>query len=157
MPTTPEAIEAGFNSRLGAIQAVMDSGANFQTAKELRDWLSSDDLAVWSATPDWPTPETRAIWIEFVQSYAPPTNRVWADRRYRAEVTWFEVPPQPGLPVQLHELEEQQLVLAADGVPLGTMQHALPSGRVGLIRAQVSQVVGRIDITYLGPKDLVGT
>lgn len=150
-------IQAGFNSRLGAIRAVTDIGATFQTAQELRHWLGSEELAEWSARPDWPTPETRAMWMEFAQSFTPRANRVWADRRYWAAVTWLGVPPPPGTPVQLHYWAGQPLVLAADGVPLGRLQAAPASGRTGLIRAQVSQDAGRIDIVYLGPDDLVGT
>ena len=150
-------IQAGFNSRLGAIRAATDSGSTFQTAQELRHWLGSEELAAWSARPDWPTPETRAMWMEFAQSFTPRANRVWADRRYWAAVTWLGVPPAPGTPVQLHIWADQPRVLAADGVPLGTLQAAPAPGRVGLIRAQVSQDAGRIDIVYLGPDDLVGT
>jgi hypothetical protein len=150
-------IQAGFNSRLGAIKAVTDSGATFQTSKELRHWLSSEDLAAWSVRSDWPTPETRTMWIEFAQSFAPCASRVWADRRYWARVTWLGVPLPPGTPVQLHRLAGQSRVLAADGTPLGTLQAVFTPGRAGLIRAQVSQDVSRIDITYLGPDDLVGS
>ncbi len=149
-------IQAGFSSRLGAIKAVTDSGATFQTAQDLRHWLGSEELAAWSARPDWPTPETRAMWMEFAQSFTPRANRVWADRRYWAPVTWLGVPPPPGTPLQLHYWAGQPCVLAADGVPLGTMQAALAPGRAGLVRAQVSQDAGRIDIVYLGPDDLVG-
>ncbi|WP_445372060.1 DEAD/DEAH box helicase [Methylomonas sp. HW2-6] len=150
-------IQAGFNSRLGAIKAVADSEATFQTAQELRHWLGSDDLAAWSARPDWPTPETREMWVEFAQSFTPRANRVWADRRYWVGVTWLGVPPPPGTPLQLHYWGGQPRVLAADGVPLGTMQAALAPGRAGLVRAQVSKDAGRIDIVYLGPDDLVAT
>lgn len=149
-------IQAGFSSRLGAIKAVTDSGTTFQTAQELRHWLGSEELAAWNARPDWPTPETRAMWMEFAQSFTPRANRVWADRRYWAPVTWLGVPPPPGTPLQLHYWAGQPRVLAADGVPLGTMQAALAPGRAGLVRAQVSQDAGRIDIVYLGPDDLVG-
>lgn len=149
-------IQAGFSSRLGAIKAVTNSGATFQTAQELRHWLGSEELATWNARPDWPTPETKAMWMEFVQSFTPRANSIWADRRYWAPVTWLGVPPPPGTPLQLYYWAGQPRVLAADGAPLGTMQAALVSGRAGLVRAQVSQDVGRIDIVYLGPDDLVG-
>lgn len=147
-------IQAGFNSRLGAIRAVTDSGATFQTARELRQWLGSEELAAWNARPAWPTPETRAMWVEFAQSFTPRANRVWADRRYWAGVTWLGAPPPPGTPVQLHYWAGRPLVLAADGVPLGRLQTAPRPGRAGLIRAEVSQDEGRIDIVYLGPDDL---
>ena len=149
-------IQAGFNSRLAAIKAVTDTGATFPTGQELRQWLNSEAVAAWSAQPDWPTAETKAMWTEFVQNFSPRENRTWADRRYWANVTWLSAPPPPDTPVQVHHWGGQPCVLSADGTPLGTVQAALNSGRAGLMRAQVSQDVGRIDLTYLGPDDLSG-
>lgn len=147
-------IQAGFNSRLGAIKVVTDTGATFQTAHELRHWLNSEALASWRERPDWPTPETRAMWMEFTQSFILQVNRVWADRRYRASVQWLGVPLPPGTPVHLHDWNGQVGVLAPDGTRLGTLPSALNPKRAGVVRAQVSQDFGRIDLTYLGPDDL---
>ena len=149
-------IQAGFNSRLAAIKAVADTGATFQTGQELRQWLNSEAVAAWSAQPDWPTAETKAMWMEFAQSFTPRENRTWADRRYWANVAWSGARPPPGTPVHLHYWNGQPRVLSADGMLLGTVQAALNPARAGLVRAQVSQDVGRIDITYLGPDDLSG-
>lgn len=149
-------IQAGFNSRLGAIKAVIDTGAIFQTGQELRQWLSSEAGVAWSAQPDWPTPETKAMWTDFAQSFNPRESRIWADRRYRADVIWLGTPPPPGTPVQVHHWAGQPRVLAADGTSLGIVQAALNPRKVGLVRAQVSQDMGKIDLTYLGPDDLAG-
>jgi hypothetical protein len=150
-------IQAGFASRLGAIKAVIDTGATFGTGHELRQWLSSEAVAVSSLRPDWPTPETKAIWTEFTQSFNPRDSRTWADRRYRTEVMWLGVPPPPGTLVQIHHRAGQSQVLSADGASLGTLQTELNPRKTGLIRAQVSQDVGQIDLAYLGPDDLSGT
>jgi hypothetical protein len=150
-------IQAGFNSRLAAIKAVTDTGATFTTGLELRQWLNSDGIAVWSARPDWPTAETKAMWTEFAASFTPRDNRTWTDRRYWAGVAWYGAPPPPRAPVQLHEWNGQRLVLAADGMPLGTLQAALNPLRRGLVRATVSGEAGKIDLSYLGPDDLAGT
>jgi superfamily II DNA/RNA helicase len=148
-------IQAGFNSRLAAIKAVADTGAIFQTGQELRQWLNSEAVAAYSAQPNWPTAETKAMWMEFAQSFTPRENRTWADRRYWANVAWLGAPPPPDTPVQVHHWGGQARVLSTDGTPLGTVQAALNPGRAGLMRAEVSQDVGRIDITYLGPDDLL--
>ena len=149
-------IQAGFNSRLAAVKAVIDTGATFQTGQELRQWLYSEAVAAWSTQPDWPTAETKAMWTDFAQSFTPRENRTWADRRYWANVAWLGAPPPPGTPVQVHHWSGQPRVLSADGTPLGTVQAALNPGRAGLLRAQVAHDIRRIDITYLGPADLSG-
>lgn len=149
-------IQAGFNSRLAAIKAVTDTGATFQSGQELRQWLNSEAVSAWSAQPDWPTAETKAMWTDFAQNFTLRENRVWADRRYWANVAWLGASPPPGTPVQIHQWSGQPRVLSTDGTLLGTVQSALNPGRVGLLRAQVAQDLGRIDITYLGPADLSG-
>ncbi|MBG6173092.1 superfamily II DNA/RNA helicase [Labrenzia sp. EL_208] len=149
-------IQAGFNSRLAAIKAVTDTGATFQTGQELRQWLASEAVAAWNAQPNWPTAETKKMWTEFVQSFTPHNNRTWADRRYKVNVAWFVAPPPPGTPVHVQHLNGHPRVLSSDGAVLGNLQAALNPGRAGLLRAQVSEDVELIEITYLGPADLSG-
>jgi len=147
-------IQAGFNSRLAAIKAVIDTGASFTTGNDLRQWLNSDVVAAWSAQVDWPTRETRQIWTEFVQSFTPSANQTWAYRHYWASVTWFSAPLPPGTAVQIHQFEGRSWLLSPDGAPLGTVQAALNSGRSGLLKTQVAQDVSKVDLVYLGPDDL---
>ena len=147
-------IQAGFTSRLAAIKAVTDTRATFTTGRELRPWLNSDAVAAWSALPDWPTAETKTMWTNLVQSFMLHERRTWTDRRYWSGVAWSGVPPRPGTPVQLYQRNGQCLVLAADGLPLGTLQATLNPHRRGLIRATVSAEAEKIDVVYLGPDDL---
>ena len=147
-------IQAGFTSRLAAIKAVTDTRATFATGRELRVWLNSDAVAAWSARPDWPTAETKTMWTNLVQSFMLHGNRTWSDRRYRSGVAWSGAPPSPGTPVQLYHRNGQWLVLAADGLPVGTLQAALNPNRRGLIRATVATEAEKIDLVYLGPDDL---
>jgi hypothetical protein len=149
-------IQAGFNSRLAAIKAVTDTAATFTTGQELRQWLSSEAVAALSALPDWPTLETKSMWMEFARSFTPAEKRTWADRRYWANVAWLGAPPPPGTVVQVYDWASQPRVLSADGAQIGTLQGALNPRRVGLLRAQVAQDINKIDLTYLGPEDLVG-
>jgi hypothetical protein len=149
-------IRAGFNSRLAAIKAVTHTGAMFQTGQELGLWLNSEAVAARRALPDWPTAETKAMWTECAQSSSPREDHTWSDRRYWANVAWLGAPPLPGTCLQLHHRNGRPLVLSADGTTLGTVQAMLNPTRSGLLCAQVSQDVERIDITYLGPDDLIG-
>ena len=147
-------IQAGFTSRLAAIKAVTDTRASFTTGRELRPWLNSDAVAAWSALPDWPTAETKTMWTNLAKSFMLHDNGTWSDRRYWSGVAWSGVPPPPGTPVQLNQWNGQWLVLAADGLPLGTLQAALNPHRRGLVRATVSAEAEKIDLVYLGPDDL---
>ena len=149
-------IQAGFNSRLAAIKAVTDTDAIFQNGRELREWLNSEDVLTRSALPDWPTAETKAMWAEFVGSFTPQEDQVWAERRYWASVKWLGIPPPPGTPVQVHHLAGQSHVVSSEGLLIGTVQARLNPSRAGQLRVQVAQNVGRIDISYLGPADLIG-
>ena len=97
------------------------------------------------------------MWAEFLQSFRRSDNRTWAERKYVATVAWLAAAPPPGTAVQIHDFAGHPRVLAADGAPLGTLQAALNPARTGLARAQASQQVGRIDISYLGPNDLSAT
>jgi hypothetical protein len=96
------------------------------------------------------------MWADFVQSFTPRENRTWANRRYKANVAWRDAPLLPGTPVQIYHWSGQPCVLSIDGTLLGTVKAALNPGRVGLLRAQVAQDVGGINISYMGPDDLSG-
>lgn len=147
-------IQAGFNSRLAAIKAVTDTGATFTTGRELRAWLDSDAVAAWSAQPDWPTAETKAMWANLMQSFVLYEDQTWSERRYWSGVAWSGVPPQAGSAVQIYQRNGQWLVLADDGLPLGTLQAAINPDRRGLVHAVVSEEAEKIDLVYFGPDDL---
>ena len=95
------------------------------------------------------------MWTRMVQTSVRNDNLTWQERRGSVGVVWSEVPPSPGAPVQVYQWEDRSLVLAADGLPLGTLDAALNRQRRGLIRANVSSEVAKIDLVYLGPDDLL--
>jgi hypothetical protein len=148
-------IQAGFTSRLAAIKAVADTGANFATLAQLQDWLDSDLVTAFSQPQDWPTPETASLWSTFRENFVPLEKRKWTERRYWAWVKWKpEVAPLVGAPVRLRVLDGQRLVMAPDGAAVGELQAALNPRPDGLLRASVSAEANKIDITYFGPDDL---
>ncbi|KAK44934.1 hypothetical protein BG58_22430 [Caballeronia jiangsuensis] len=150
-------IQAGFPSRFAAIKAVNDTAATFRDAHELRVWLKSDAVAAWSTTSGWPSAETVSMWNEFVNGFAPRESSFWSERKYLAPSGWHEVPPPPGTPVRLFHLNDRPVVLDATGAPLGTLEAPLNPKRTGLARALVSNDVGKVLISYLGPDDLWAT
>jgi hypothetical protein len=97
------------------------------------------------------------MWNEFVNGFAPRESSFWSERKYLAPSGWHEVPPPPGTPVRLFRLNDRPVVLDATGAPLGTLGAPLNPKRTGLARALVSNDVGKVLISYLGPDDLWAT
>ncbi len=147
-------IQAGFNSRLAAVKAVNDTGALFTNSRGLKDWLKSDEVQAFSLQRNWPTEETRAIWNEFLKSFTPIEDRTWSERRYWVNVAWYNAPPPSGTAVRLYRWNNETLVLAGDGIPLGFSEAPLNNAHQGLIHATTSIQHGRVDLKYLGPDDL---
>ena len=148
-------VQAGFTSRLAAIKTATDTRAAYETGGELRSWLNSDAATAWSEMPDWPTSETKTMWTKLAQTSKKNDSRTWKERHYSVGVAWSRVPPSPGTPVQVYQWRDQSLVLAADGLPLGTLRTAVNRQRRGLIRASVSSEAEKVNLVYLGPDDLL--
>lgn len=147
-------IQAGFTSRLAAIKAVTDTGANLATLGELQAWLGSDVVQAFDQLGDWLTAETKVLWSEFVAGFVPVEKRTWSERRYWAWVQWHEgLLPVAGTALRLKVLSGQRLVMAADGSVMGNLQAVLNPNHRGLLRAQVSAEADKVDITYFGPDD----
>jgi len=147
-------IQAGFNSRVGAIRAAQDAHANFGTAAEMRAWLRSPIVRALSARPDWPTAETKHMWLALLQQYESADDFAWAKRVYLGDVSWFDGPAPANMPVGLYHWEGRPLVLTSDGLAIGSLNHPLNPERRGLLRARVSPDPAKIELTYLGPDDL---
>ena len=148
-------IQAGFSSRLAAIKVVNDTDANFTTGLQFRAWLQGPIVAAFTAQADWPSAETRTLWLDFTQNFLPHENRVWTERRYQAQVRWYNTPPPPHTPVVLYHWEGQPVVLSDEGSPLGVLQHPLNPSHEGVIRTTVTRYPpGNVDLSYLGPDDL---
>jgi superfamily II DNA/RNA helicase len=154
-PSASLLIQAGFNSRFAAIKAVTDTGATFATSVELRAWLRSAELAAWSVRDDWPTPDARAIWLEFTRDFEPADNRTWLRHDGMVSVTWNSAPLSQGTPVIIYHQYGEPLVLAPDGTFKGLLNVRLNPKYIGLLRASVSKFPDSLDISYLGPKDLL--
>lgn len=148
-------IQAGFSSRLAAINAVVDTAATFATLAELQAWLDSDIVIAFSQMPDWPTAETAGLWTTFRTGFVPAEKRTWVERRYWAWVQWRPgVLPSAGSPLRLRASGGQRPVMAPDGTVLGDLQAVLNPDRRGLLRAVVSTEANKVDIFYHGPDDL---
>jgi len=146
-------IQAGFNSRLAAIKVVADTGADFQSGRDLRRWLRSDLAIAWSEFADWPTPETHAMWIDFAKGVSPVENNTWSLRKYTGTVDWEGVTPELGTALHFHQMDGINYILAGDGTPLGRIAAAINTERKGLLRVKVGDKLN-IVLDYMGPDDI---
>jgi superfamily II DNA/RNA helicase len=147
-------IQAGFASRLAAIQVVTDTNAQFDSAGQLRAWLSSAEVVALTNAGNWPTPETAEMWQTFRTGFAPTAQAVWMERSYLAQTNWDGATPAEGSPVHIRSASEGlPYILAPDGSVLGRMNAAWNPASKGLLRASVS-ADARVLVNYIGPDDL---
>jgi superfamily II DNA/RNA helicase len=150
-------MQAGFTSRLAAIKAVTDSGAEFANSFELNAWLSSDEVRVLGQNPDWPTPDSHMLWTEFNASYTPPKKTAWSIKEGQFTVSWLEgvAPPPPGTTVVIHHLDDANSMVMSTGYkPLGRLDATFASKPSGIFKAIVSTDSSSIQYTYYGPADI---
>ena len=143
-------IQAGFGSRLAAIQAVTSTGANFDSMRGLMAWLASEEVQALSAAPNWPTPESRALWLDFHGPGGAQAVQAWAATEYTSPITWQGVPMPPGTPLRLGGGPgKERSVFTADFREVGTLGWT-PSS-MGLIVATSTNDLGKFSLEYLGP------
>ena len=143
-------IQAGFGSRLAAIQAVTSTGANFDSMGGMMAWLASEEVQALSAAPNWPTPESHALWLDFHGPGGAQAVQAWAATEYTSPITWQGVPMPPGTPLRLGGGPgKERSVFTADFREVGTLGWT-PSS-MGLIVATSTNDLGKFSLEYLGP------
>ncbi len=148
-------MRAGFDSRVAAISAVRQTAATFSNISEMRDWLREDSVAAAALDPTWPTPESHDLWSQFVRSIAPTRQGVWHKRVSTVEVEWDDAAAHAGKPLRLWSDDRGTLVLDADFTPLGRLKSPLNPKRLGLACTVVASDQRYLEITYLGPSDMI--
>jgi len=147
-------MQAGFTSRLAAIKAVIDTGAEFATAYELGAWLRSKAVKALTERDNWPTPASAPLWKTFLQEYAPPGKKVWSVKYETRTARWRDKGgPRPGTPVKVHNTEGVTLLLSATHDHLGHLDPPIVKGWLGLLLACAGTRANTVAITYYGPDD----
>jgi superfamily II DNA/RNA helicase len=143
-------IQAGFGSRLGAIRAVAETGATFDSMRGLMGWLASDEVAALSATPDWPTPESHPLWVDFNGPGGAQATQPWVATDYTSGITWRGAPMPPGTALRLGGGPgKERSVFTADFRDVGTISWT-PSAQ-GLIVAEATGDTGKFTLEHIGP------
>lgn len=148
-------IQAGFGSRLAAIKAVQDTGADFDSMEGLRKWLASSKVQELSLIESWPTPESRSLWNQFRSPMGVGTLKTWSRMQFDKPVTWFGEPPAKGTPLRFGTGPRSGLIFSAAFEALGKISWSPNANAVGLVVATSSGMQDMFEFVYSGPKDFV--
>lgn len=148
-------IRSGFDHRLAAVKAVVSTGAEFESAAEMRHWIHQ--LDPWYADDKaWPTSESRPAWEVFVSHARRPRIRRW--RRTSEEildVTWYGEVPGPRTWLRVTDFGTDAVQIWSTGFDLlGEAPVQLNPARTGILRAQRLAGSPGIRLLYRGPRDL---
>ena len=149
-------IRSGFDHRLAAVAAVASTGATFESAAEMRQWISDLDPFL-AGNPDWPTPESRSAWEAFTSRARAVRSLRWRRRtRDVGEVTWHDAVPEPGTWLRVSDAETGKIDIWSTGFDLlGEATVRLNPERQGVLRAQRHSDGNGVQLVYRGPGDLV--
>lgn len=148
-------IQAGFGSRLAAIKAIHDTGADFDSMNGLREWLRSSTVEELSQNESWPTPESCSLWDQFRSLAGFSTLKTWHLEHFDAPVTWFGEPPAKGIPLRFGTGPRAGLIYSADFELLGKISWRSNASAVGLAVATSTGMQEKFEFVYAGPKDFV--
>lgn len=149
-------IKAGFASRLGAIQAVEDTGASFDSLGKMRSWLALDVVQALRENPTWPTPDSHELWLEFTQPHTVAQAKPWSHKAYWGPVKWHGVPMPPGKPLRIGGGPgKEHLIYTAEFEEVGEAIYPFNKDAVGLTIAVATGEQERIHFEYIGPEDLI--
>lgn len=144
-------MQSGFGARSAALKIVHETGADFETARELRAWLRSDDIVERSTDASWPTPETHTLWRDYLNTVLAGTDAAWVRLESVEDVDWEEEPAVAGSAVRIRTWDDGvSRVLAPNFTMLGKVRGRLPYSNRGQAKASVSDE-GQLEIEYLGP------
>jgi len=143
-------IQAGFGSRLGAIEAVTSTGADFDSMGGMRAWLASDEVRALSTSPGWPTPQSHALWVDFQGPGGAQAVQEWSATEHTSTIAWQGAPVPPGTPLRLGGGPgKERSVFTADFQEVATL--AWTPGVQGVIVATSTDDPGKLAVEYLGP------
>lgn len=149
-------IRSGFDHRLAAQEAVVSTGADFDSVAGMRQWIQ--DLDPWYANDQaWPSPECRQAWERFASHARSPRARRW--RRSTEDVgavTWYGEVPARKTWLRITDLDADTVQIWSTGFKLlGEASVRLNPERSGILRAQGPDDSLGIRLLYRGPRDLL--
>ena len=144
-------MQAGFNSRIAAINAIETTNAIFSNGLELESWLNSEMVARLSLQDDWPTASTSKIWKSFRLGFKPPSNRIWQSFQIEKIVNWqYGFMPIVNLPVKLENINnDNTIVVNSKGDMVGSINECIDLVKNGVYYCLVNDR-NNLQITFWG-------
>lgn len=148
-------IRSGFDHRLAAIAAAEVTGATFDTAAGMREWLDGLPPEI-TTDRAWPTADSHAAWQEFTGRTARFRSSRWVRHIHSVDdVTWYPDSPSPGSWLRVTDSEEGGIALWSPSFDrLGQANVALNASRKGVLHARRTTNTQGIELHYRGPRDL---
>lgn len=81
-------MQAGFSSRLEAINLIKSTDASFSNSIEFKEWLSSERLTAYISVLDFMGANTAKLWKAFIKEYKPKSDTVWKGTIANLPVNW---------------------------------------------------------------------
>lgn len=145
-------MQAGFNSRKAAIQAISSTNATFTNSRQFKRWLTSDEVFDLAIRFDWPTPETSTLWWKFREEYQPATESTWKVVSEYIPVAWLsDYIPQAGSLVKIIKQDSGKTqVLRSDGEKVGLLKFGYDLINTGIYYSVIAENTDFLDVKFWG-------
>jgi superfamily II DNA/RNA helicase len=144
-------MQAGFSSRLEAINSIQSTEATFSNSRGFKDWLSSERLTSYISLLDLIGANNAKLWKEFIHEFKPKLDTVWKRASANLPVNWEpDVNVKVGQLTKLHnENADVTKVLSSDGEIIGKLSERYELLKNGIYRSQV-EANNFLQVTYWG-------
>lgn len=132
-------MQAGFNSRLEAINAIRSTDAVFSNSYDFKLWLSSDRLKAYIDELEFINENTAQLWKTFIGGYKPRSEMIWKGTNESLSVEWKD-----GVQVTINDFVKLNNfmsgvteVLGRDGEVIGSLKERYNLLKNGIYRARI--------------------
>jgi superfamily II DNA/RNA helicase len=149
-------IRSGFDHRGAAIIAVTSTGADYETATGMREWIRGLDPDV-TSSESWPTADSHAAWNDFTHRSGQASRARWRRRIKEVEdVIWYGAVPDADAWLRVTYAGTRKVHLWSPGYDLlGEAAIDISATRLGVLHARRLPDNPGVELNYRGPADLL--
>ena len=144
-------MQAGFSSRLEAINSIQSTKATFSNSRGFKDWLSSERLTTYISTLGLANENSVTLWATFLNEYKPKSDTVWQGTSVTLSAGWkIGVRRQIGQLIKLYNEDTGVTkALSSDGEVIGKLRGRYNLLKNGVYRAEL-EANNFLKVTYWG-------